>query len=205
MVSQQDGELKAGEILSMSNKGPQQGDIDIDNNNNYTSTTANKSLTKLERQYKAQIDELIMRHKEETERVYAKYDKQKEFISIAAHELRSPITPILGVLELLEYEFEETDNDEIVLKKERFESILRNAKRLERLASEILDISRINDQSLILNKGHFNLAKVVQDAIEDYRQKIKRSKTNTQLLYQVKREQAEEEKEKEPTNATESR
>lgn len=49
----------------------------------------------------------------------------------------------------MEYEFEEIGNDhEIVLKKERFDAILRNAKRLERLATEILDVSRINDQSL---------------------------------------------------------
>ena len=31
---------------------------------------------------------------------------QREFVSLAAHELRSPIMPILGILELLEYEFE---------------------------------------------------------------------------------------------------
>jgi hypothetical protein len=34
-------------------------------------------------------------HKEEIKRIYAKYDRQKEFISIAAHELKSPIVPIL--------------------------------------------------------------------------------------------------------------
>jgi signal transduction histidine kinase len=44
-----------------------------------------------------------------------KYNNQREFVSLAAHELRSPILPILGTLELIEYEFEESDKKEIKL------------------------------------------------------------------------------------------
>jgi signal transduction histidine kinase len=91
------------------------------------------------------------------------------------------------------YEFGETCKDEIVLKKERFDAILRNARRLERLASEILDVSRINDQLLILRKEYFSLTKLVLAAIEDYKQQIKKSKTNTQLLYELKGRQQQEE------------
>jgi signal transduction histidine kinase len=159
-----------------------------------TSTAINASLIELERKYEAQINNLINHHKEETKNIYDKYDKQKEFISIAAHELKSPITPILGALELMEYEFEETDKkDEIVLKKDRFDVILRNARRLERLASEILDVSRINDQSLTLRKEYFNLNQVVLDAIEDFKLQIMKGKTNTQLLYDIKNKRGEKE------------
>jgi hypothetical protein len=70
-----------------------------------------------------------------------KYNKQREFVSLAAHELRSPILPILGTLELIEYEFEESGKKEITLKIEHFERLVRNVKRLERLASEILDLT----------------------------------------------------------------
>ena len=115
---------------------------------------------------------MINHHKEDLKKIYAKYDKQKEFISIAAHELRSPITLILGSLELIEYEFEEIGKDEIVLRKEQFECIVRNVRRLERIASDILDVSRINDHSLILNKERFNLNQVLLEAIEDFRQQI---------------------------------
>ena len=45
---------------------------------------------------------------------------RKEFISIAAHELKSPIVPILGALELIEAEFEETGKEEITVKREHF-------------------------------------------------------------------------------------
>jgi len=168
-----------------------------------TTIGTDDSLVGSIRQLKAYISKLTNNHKEEIKRLYTKFDKQKEFISIAAHELRSPITSILGTLELMEYEFEEVGKDKIVIKKERFEAILRNAKRLEKLASDILDVSRISDQSLVLKKEYFDLNKVVLDAIEDYREQIKKNKTNTQLLYEVKRTQTEEEKVKEkPTHTT---
>ena len=63
------------------------------------------------------LKQLVDNLKEVNKEVSAKYDKQKEFISIAAHELKSPIMPILGTLELIEYEFEEADKKEITLKK----------------------------------------------------------------------------------------
>jgi signal transduction histidine kinase len=44
-----------------------------------------------------------------------KYNRQREFVSLAAHELRSPILPILATLELIEYEFE-SEEKEITLK-----------------------------------------------------------------------------------------
>ncbi len=74
-----------------------------------------------------------------------------------------------------------------------FDTILRNARRLEKLASEILDVSRINDQSLTLRKEYFNLNELLLDAIEDFRQQIMKGKTNTQLLYDVKNKQGEKE------------
>ncbi len=162
-----------------------------------TTTEANSSLVESVRQLEDYITKLTNNHTDEIKRLYTKYNKQEEFISIAAHELRSPITPILGVLELMEYEFEEVGKNEILLKKERFNTILRNAKRLERLASEILDVSRINDKSLILRREYFNLNEVLLDAIEDYKDQIKKSNTNTLLSYDVKNKLGEKE---EPTN-----
>ena len=138
------------------------------------------------------LRESINQLKEVNKEVSAKYDKQKEFISIAAHELRSPITPILGTLELIEYEFEESDKKEITLKKEYFERLVRNTNRLERLVSEILDVTRIDDKSLKLKKEHFNLNEIVLDAIEDHRRQLDKSDGNTKILYEFKKEEEEE-------------
>ena len=137
------------------------------------------------------LRESISHLKEVNKELNPKYCKQKEFISIAAHELRSPIVPILGTLELIEYEFEEAGKKEIILKKEYFERLVRNTNRLERLASEILDVTRIDDKSLKLKKEHFNLNKIVLDAIEDHRRQLD-SDGNTKILYEFKKEEKEE-------------
>jgi len=156
-----------------------------------TATTDEPSAESID-QLKATVihlRETINQLKEVNKEVSAKYDKQKEFISIAAHELRSPITPILGTLELIEYEFEEADKKEITLKKEYFERLVRNINRLERLVSEILDVTRIDDKSLKLKKEHFNLNEIVLDAIEDHRRQLDKSDGNTKILYEFKKEE----------------
>jgi len=106
--------------------------------------------------------------------------------------LKSPILPILGTLELIEYEFEESDKVEIRLKKEYFERLVSNTKRLERLASEILDVTKIDDQSLRLNKTYFNLKEIVLDLVQDHRRQLEKSNVGTKLSYEFKVEEEEE-------------
>ncbi|MGC1930004.1 MAG: hypothetical protein WA667_13585 [Candidatus Nitrosopolaris sp.] len=96
--------------------------------------------------------------------------------------------PIFGTLELIEYEFEGADKKAITLKKEYFERLVRNTNRLERLASEILDVTRIEDQSLRLNKEQDEI-KIVLDVVEDHRRRLEKSKGSTKLLYEFKNEE----------------
>lgn len=77
---------------------------------------------------------------------------QQEFINIAAHELRTPIQPILGLSEIaLARNKKMLDRDDPQLK-ETLEVITRNAKRLHRLTDDILDVTRIDSKVLKLNK-----------------------------------------------------
>lgn len=70
------------------------------------------------------------------------HDKmQKEFIDIAAHELRTPIQPILGLTGVLRSR-KVRDREE----EELMDVIIRNARRLQRLTEDILDITRIESQ-----------------------------------------------------------
>jgi two-component system sensor histidine kinase VicK len=96
---------------------------------------------------------------------------QKEFINIAAHELRTPVQPILGMAELLELSFED-GKEKTEISKDDIEIILRNAKRLERLSSDVLETARIESQSLRLNKERFSLKEVISSSIRDAENQI---------------------------------
>ena len=90
------------------------------------------------------------------------HDKlQREFINIAAHELRTPVQPILGMSEILESEFGD--------RREDIKIIARNARRLERLTRDILDISKIESGSLTLNLQPLDLDDAISTIIIDYR------------------------------------
>ncbi|MBD0299045.1 MAG: HAMP domain-containing histidine kinase, partial [Nitrososphaera sp.] len=91
---------------------------------------------------------------------------QKEFINTAAHELRTPVQPILGMAELIELSFE-GGKVKTEISKDDIEIILRNAKRLERLSSDVLETARIESQSLRLNKERFSLKEVISGLVRD--------------------------------------
>jgi signal transduction histidine kinase len=97
---------------------------------------------------------------------------QKEFINVAAHELRTPIQPILGLSEILRSRLtkgQEWQGHDLL------DIIIRNAKRLQRLAEDILDVTRIESQSLKLKKEQFDLNQIVSQIVEDHRNQISSS------------------------------
>jgi signal transduction histidine kinase len=97
------------------------------------------------------------------------HDKmQQEFINVAAHELRTPIQPLLGASEMMNDEFRRhPDNNKIEIDRETSEILFRNAKRLERLSSDILQVTRIEGNRLQLNKEVFDLNRKVQNVVSD--------------------------------------
>jgi signal transduction histidine kinase len=91
---------------------------------------------------------------------------QKEFINVAAHELRTPIMPILGEAQYIERQFMAT-KQLVAVDNEQVQSIMRNARRLVRLASDILDVTRIESKSLRINKRSFDLDIAIRSVLED--------------------------------------
>ena len=93
------------------------------------------------------------------------HDKmQQEFINVAAHELRTPIQPILSMIGIIRSKGALMNNEEL---DSSLSLIGRNAVRLKRLAQNILDVARIESQSLILNKERLNLKEVISDFIQN--------------------------------------
>jgi len=79
--------------------------------------------------------------------------------------------PILGDAIFLEKQFED-GKEEVKVDKEQVSSIIRNAKRLKRLASDILDITKIESQSLKLNKERFNIRDIILSSISDIKTQL---------------------------------
>ena len=107
---------------------------------------------------------------------------QREFIHIAAHELRTPIQPILGMAELIESTLQKKKDASI--NPEEIEIIARNARRLLKLSEDVLDIARIESNSLVLHKSLFNLKDVLILLIEDCKKQIQMDGRYVKILYQ---------------------
>lgn len=95
---------------------------------------------------------------------------QREFINIAAHELRTPTQSIVGYLELLKTYPENF--------KKYLEPLERNSQRLYRLTEDILDIARIESNNLKLKKERFEIRNLIKETIEDFTNKYKNTQKN---------------------------
>ena len=130
------------------------------------------------------------------------HDKmQKEFIDVAAHELRTPMQPIIGLSEMLlsRKQLEENTitalthdqiNNKNKLQKDllMLNTIVRNAKRLQRLTEDILDVTRIESQSLKLNIERFNLNDLISTTVQDYKNEIEKTDSKLKFMYTLKKE-----------------
>ena len=108
---------------------------------------------------------------------------QRDFINIAAHELRTPIQPILGLSQVVS---PKVGHEE----REHMKVIIRNAKRLQRLTENILDVTKIDNHSLKLQKEKFNLNDLISRIVQDFRNQI----DNPNLLLVCQFEEKQEDK-----------
>ena len=88
---------------------------------------------------------------------------QKEFINTAAHELRTPIQPILGITDILKGSVKDDKHRELL------EVIGRNAQRLKKLSEDILEVSKIESNSMSMYKEHFGIVETILDNINSYK------------------------------------
>jgi signal transduction histidine kinase len=101
-------------------------------------------------------------------------DKLKdEFINIAAHELRAPIQPILGLSEVIRSHRSTLGSNTVKegADEEFLDTIVRNAKRLQALSENILDITKIESRTLKINKEKFNINEKIKNVIKDINSK----------------------------------
>jgi two-component system, OmpR family, sensor histidine kinase VicK len=107
-------------------------------------------------------------------------DKMKtEFINVAAHELRTPIQPIVGLTQVLR-----SGRLDAEQYNEFLDVIYRNAKRLQQLADDILDVTKIESRNLILKKEHVSINGLISYALLDFKEIVgKKDDGKLNLVY----------------------
>jgi len=108
------------------------------------------------------------------------HDKmQKEFINVAAHELRNPIQPLVLSSESLKSSMPQ---------EERVSIVIRNAKKLQTLANDILDITKIESNTLKLNKEIVDVNEIILYSVKDLLTHEKIAEGKISLIYEPGKE-----------------
>jgi len=121
--------------------------------------------------------ELYEQLKEANEQLKQHDKMQNEFINLAAHELRTPIQPIVGLTEIVYSKIKNPEQLELL------DTVIRNAKRLKRLADDIVDVTKIESRSLKLNKEQLNLNDLISNIIINYKNIIVKDNKKVKLYF----------------------
>ena len=100
-------------------------------------------------------------------------ERKDDFIKIASHELKTPITSIKGYVQLLSSIYNDTDEKRLYelkpIVKSSLNTISRQVSNVTRLILELLDLSRIESGKLELNKTEFDVGEIIEEAVQDVR------------------------------------
>jgi two-component system, OmpR family, sensor histidine kinase VicK len=156
--------------------------------------SANKRLALTNKRFAEVNEKLALANKELSlvnEKIKDYNTINAEFINKAAHEIRTPIHNILGYSELLliDIENDKTNNNHHNNKNQSIQAIFRNANRLQMLAEGILNIARIERDTLKLNKKRLNLVAEMHSLIgEIIRSQISTSSKKIKILFEPEEE-----------------
>lgn len=97
-----------------------------------------------------------------------KNETQRQFLNIAAHELRNPIQPILGLAEVML----SNKNMNVIQQEELLRIIINNAKKLHFLTNNLLDVARIDENLFSLELQEFDIVGLANDVIKEVRNQV---------------------------------
>lgn len=105
--------------------------------------------------------ELLWNERIQLEKLREADELKSGLINLLAHELRTPIQPILGMIDILLTHIKDGPDKELL------ETIMRNARRLHRLTENMLDVSKIQSGSLNMRRECFNLKDVITNNLDN--------------------------------------
>lgn len=115
-----------------------------------------------------------------------KVEKKDEFISIASHELKTPLTTVKAYLQLIEADSITTPQVDIYAKK-----ALASTERLNELISELLEVSRLQQENFMLDRVPFDFDQMIRSAVSDNQHQVPHKiiiEGETRLFYNGDRE-----------------
>ncbi|MDW3605190.1 MAG: HAMP domain-containing sensor histidine kinase [Nitrososphaeraceae archaeon] len=145
----------------------------------FLSESFNSMVTAIKNYIKKQ-NQLTKQLEKANEELKYRDQLKDEFIQVAAHELKTPIQPILGLCELLRDRKTDIVKDEEIL-----DVIIRNSKRLMKLAEDILNVARIESGSFFLKKERFDIGELISEIMNDIEEKIVENKKNIKLFFEL--------------------
>ena len=145
----------------------------------FLSESFNSMVTAIKNYIKKQ-NQLTKQLEKANEELKYRDQLKDEFINVAAHELKTPIQPILGLCELLRDRKTDIEKDEEIL-----DVIIRNSNRLMKLAEDILNVARIESGSFFLNKERFDIGELISEIMNDIEEKIVENKKNIKLFFEL--------------------
>lgn len=129
----------------------------------------NTTLDKAVRKRTTELEDVNTKLESANRHIKIHDDMQKEFINMAAHELRNPVQSLLGFSDVLRKLNIRNEGNQIAYQyKDAIEAISRSSKRLKRLVDIIFDVSQLDNNLLILNKKPFDLKGTVQRIVTNY-------------------------------------
>ena len=102
---------------------------------------------------------------------------QKEFLDIIAHELRSPIQPIIGLTEYVKGKLKDKNQIELL------DSVITSGQKLNTLTENILDVSRMEDHLFRLKKEKFNLSMSISNTVKNFDNLLGKSNKNIKFEF----------------------
>lgn len=92
---------------------------------------------------------------------------REDFVNLCAHEIRTPIHPILFLSNLLSEKMVKIEDRQMI------EIINKNARILSQLADDLLDVTKIESNTMKLQKQRLNINEFLHDVIEEYKENKK--------------------------------
>ena len=145
----------------------------------FLSESFNSMVTAIKNYIKKQ-NQLTKQLEKANEELKYRDQLKDEFIHVAAHELKTPLQPILGLCELLRDRKTDIVKDEEIL-----DVIIRNSKRLMKLAEDILNVAKIESGSFFLKKERFDIGELISEIMNDIEEKVVDNKKNIKLFFEL--------------------